>query len=109
MAIPLIPAIAATPASPALFGANAAGAAAPSAASPAGAAGFQNSLLSVVDNADAAISRSGELGQQAATGQLRNVHDYMIASAEASSTLEMTVALKNEALRAFQTVMNTPV
>jgi flagellar hook-basal body complex protein FliE len=75
----------------------------------AGAAGFENSLTSMLDNAAGAVQKAESTGQAAATGDLRNVHDYMIASAEASTMLEMTVAVKNEAIRAFQSVMNTPV
>lgn len=78
-------------------------------ANPAGAAGFENSLTSMLDNATGAVQNAEAAGKAAATGDLRNVHDYMIASAEASTMLEMTVAVKNEALRAFQSVMNTPV
>ncbi len=107
MSIPLIPSVTATSATPQLFGPGATGAA--QGANPAAGGAFEDSLLSLVDDTASSISRSGEMGQQAATGQLRNIHDYMIASAEASTMLEMTVALKNEALRAFQTVMNTPV
>lgn len=79
-------------------------------AAPAGSAdAFSNTLLNVIDQTQAAQAKSSALGVQAATGDLRNVHDYMIAATEASTMLEMTVAIKNEAVRAFQSVMNTPV
>lgn len=104
MAISAIPAFTATPATFATRGAQSAGS-----AQPAAGADFAGSLLGMIDKADSAVKSADAAGQAAATGDLRNVHDYMIASAEASTTLEMTVAVKNEAVRAFQSVMNTPV
>ena len=46
---------------------------------------------------------------QAATGDLKDVHDYMIASTEASLATEMVVTIKNKAVEAFNEIMRMPV
>ena len=46
---------------------------------------------------------------QAATGQLQDPHDYLIASTQAALTTELTVAVRNKALEAFNDIMRMPV
>jgi flagellar hook-basal body complex protein FliE len=50
-------------------------------------------------------SRSDDLAVKAATGTLTDAHDYMIASTEASLATQMTVAVRNKAVEAFQEIM----
>ena len=49
--------------------------------------------------------KADNLAVQAATGSLNDVHDYMIASSEASLATELTVAVRNKALDAFNEIM----
>lgn len=49
------------------------------------------------------------LAQQAATGDLTDVHDYMIASTQAQLATELTVAVRNRALESFQQIMSMQV
>ena len=42
---------------------------------------------------------------QAATGDLQDIHEYMIASTEAGIATELTVAVRNKAVEAMQTNM----
>jgi flagellar hook-basal body complex protein FliE len=65
------------------------------------AASLTNSLQSVQD----AQTKSDDLAVQAATGSLTDVHDYMIASTEASLATQLTVAVRNKALDAFNEIM----
>jgi flagellar hook-basal body complex protein FliE len=81
-----------------------------SAATPgAGGSSFANVLASSLDNLQGAQSKADNLAVQAATGDLKDVHDYMIASNEASLATQMTVTLKNKAVDAFNQIMGMPV
>ena len=65
--------------------------------------------MSSVEELQAKQSTSDGLAVPAATGDLRDVHDYMIAAQEASLTTEMFVTLKNKAVEAFTEIMRMPI
>lgn len=46
---------------------------------------------------------------QAATGDLQDVHDYMIAASEARLATDAVVTVKNKAVDAFNEIMRMPV
>ena len=75
----------------------------------AGDNGFASVLASSLDQLQATQSTSDGLAVQAATGDLRDVHDYMIAAQESSVASEMVVTLKNKAVEAFSEIMRMPV
>ena len=75
----------------------------------AGADGFASILAASFDKLQGAQSSADSLATQAATGDLKDVHDYMIASAEASLATEMVVTIKNKAVEAFNEIMRMPV
>jgi flagellar hook-basal body complex protein FliE len=72
-------------------------------------ADFASVLASSVDNLQATQKTADSLATQAATGDLKDVHDYMIASNEASLATEMVVTIKNKAVEAFNEIMRMPV
>ena len=72
-------------------------------------ADFASVLSSSIDSLQAAQSKADNLATQAATGDLQDVHDYMIASNEASLATEMVVAIKNQAVNAFNEIMRMQV
>ncbi len=80
-------------------------AAAPAAQDP----GFAAVLAASFDRLHATQSTADGLAAQAATGDLRDVHDYMIASTEARLATEMVVTVKNKAVEAFNDIMRMPV
>ncbi|WP_372594395.1 flagellar hook-basal body complex protein FliE [Actinotalea sp.] len=66
---------------------------------------FGASLTSSVDQLQAVQSNAKALAVEAVTGDLDDIHDYTIAAAEASTTLELTAALRNKAVEAFSEIM----
>jgi flagellar hook-basal body complex protein FliE len=103
--------------SPIGSGASALGAIArPSVAAGAGSAGpvggagdFTSAITDALSHVERTQQTADGLAQNAATGTLSDVHDYMIASTQAQLATELTVAVRNRALESFQTVMNLQV
>ena len=54
-------------------------------------------------------STSDGYAAQAATGDLQDAHDYMIASTEARLATDTVVTLKNSAVQAFTEIMRMPI
>jgi len=77
------------------------------AASTSGA-GFAN-VLSGIDNLQQLQSTTNDLAVKAVTGDLDDVHDYTIAAAESSTALELTAAVRNKAVEAFNEIMRMQV
>jgi flagellar hook-basal body complex protein FliE len=75
----------------------------------AGENGFADILTGAIENVQGAQNNADNLAVQAATGDLKDVHDYMIAAQEASLTTEMFVTLKNKAVEAFTEIMRMPI
>jgi flagellar hook-basal body complex protein FliE len=70
---------------------------------------FASMLADSLDQLQATQSNADSLATQAATGNLKDVSDYMIASNEASLATETVVTLKNQAVSAFNEIMRMPV
>jgi flagellar hook-basal body complex protein FliE len=77
---------------------------------PAGAGeSFGDLVLDGLDRLEAVQDRSDQLAVQAATGDLADIHDYTLAATEASVTAQLTVAVRNRALEAFNEIMRMPI
>lgn len=74
-----------------------------------GSDGFGAVLAGALDQLKGVQKTADSLGVQAATGDLRDVTDYMIASNEAKLTMEMVVTIKNQAVSAFSEIMRMPI
>ncbi|HEV7964300.1 MAG TPA: flagellar hook-basal body complex protein FliE [Actinoplanes sp.] len=99
MTIPGIDAIAAvTPALPALSAPGAA-------AAPAAGADFGAMLSQGLEQLQQVQGRADDLAVQAAAGTLSDPAEYMIASTQASLATQLTVAVRNKALEAFNEIM----
>jgi flagellar hook-basal body complex protein FliE len=82
--------------------------AAPSTAGPQGPA-FGDLLVDGIQGLEAMQDRSDGLRVKAATGDLNAIHDYTIAATEASVATQLTVAVRNKAVEAFQEIMRMQV
>lgn len=78
-------------------------------AKAAGSDSFSSALASGINNLQDVQSKADGLTAQAATGQLTDVHDLMIASTEASLATELTVAVRNRAVESFNEIMRMQV
>jgi flagellar hook-basal body complex protein FliE len=97
MSIPAIGAISAIATPPMVSG--------PAAPGGTGGADFAAALGKGLDSLQATQTKADDLAVKAATGSLTDVHDYMIASTEASLSTQLTVAVRNKALDAFNEIM----
>lgn len=66
---------------------------------------FGDMVLDGIDQLEALQDRRDGLAVQAATGDLNAIHDYTIAATEASVATQLTVAVRNKAIEAFQEIM----
>ncbi|GGK18228.1 flagellar hook-basal body complex protein FliE [Pilimelia terevasa] len=71
----------------------------------AGKADFASTLASSLQQVQDMQHKTSDLSVQAATGTLSDVHDYMIASAESGIATQLTSAVRNKAVEAFQEIM----
>lgn len=76
---------------------------------PAGGADFGAALSGSMGKLQELHNSTDQLAVQAATGDLKDVHNYMIASTESSLATEMTVAVRNKAVEAFTEIMRMQV
>jgi len=54
-------------------------------------------------------SKADDLAVKAATGDLTDVHDYTIAATQAAVSTDLTVAVRNQAVSAFNEIMRMPL
>jgi flagellar hook-basal body complex protein FliE len=67
------------------------------------------SVAAGIDSLQQAQSNSKSLAIAAMTGDLDDVHDYTIAAAQSATQLELTAAVRNKAVEAFQEIMRMTV
>ena len=67
--------------------------------------GFGQMVSGALETVSTQQATADKLAEQAATGQLRDPHEYMIAATEASLSTELTVAIRNKAVEAFTDIM----
>ena len=71
--------------------------------------GFGEMLAEGIEKLQGLHDQADALASRAATGDLTDVHDYMIASTQASLATELTVAVRNKAVEAFNEIMRMQV
>ncbi len=66
---------------------------------------FANVLGNAINGVQSVQANADNMATQAATGGLTNVSDYMVAAEEANIQTQLTAAVRNNALQAFQQIM----
>jgi flagellar hook-basal body complex protein FliE len=69
---------------------------------------FAAKLGGALESLQAVQGKADDLSVKAATGTLQDVHDYTIAATEASLATQLTVAVRNKAVEAFNDIMRMP-
>lgn len=70
---------------------------------------FGELLASGLENVNQTQHQADALAQAASTGDLTDLHDYMIASTQAQLTTELTVNVRNKAVEAFNDIMRMQI
>ncbi len=79
------------------------------AATSAAGGDFGNLVLDGLNRLEGLTHRSDSLAVKAATGDLQSIHDYTIAASETSTATQLTVAVRNKAIDAFNEIMRMQV
>ncbi len=84
----------------------------PAVSAPAATSGpgsFADMVVGALENLEATQDKADNLAVKAATGNLTDIHDYTIAATEATLATELTVAVRDKAVRAFESIMTMGV
>jgi flagellar hook-basal body complex protein FliE len=70
---------------------------------------FANAIGNGLEQLESLDKTASGKAVQAATGDLKDVHDYVIAATQAQVATELTTTVRNKALEAFNEVMRMPL
>ena len=74
-----------------------------------GSENFGNVISRALDGVQNLQQTTNELAVKAATGDLTDIHDYTIAAQQSSLAMDLTLAVRNKALEAYQEIMRMQV
>ena len=106
---PITAPLAGVPGIPSLDALNGVGASGVTSATGAADGGFGQVLTGQVDQLAGMHAQTSDLAVQAATGDLKDIHDYMITATQTQVATETVVALRNKGVEAFNEIMRMPV
>ena len=90
-------------------GASSAATTAPEQAAAGRSADFASSIGDGLREVEQLDRTASDKAVQAATGDLTDVHDYVIAATQAQLATELTTTVRNKALDAFNDIMRMPL
>lgn len=70
---------------------------------------FGSAVTNALESVTQKQNNADAVSQQASLGRLQDVHEFTIATTEASLATELTVAVRNRALEAYNTIMQMGV
>jgi flagellar hook-basal body complex protein FliE len=85
------------------------GATGTSGAAAARGADFAGALGNSITGLEGLDKHASSLAVQAATGDLKDVHDYVIAATEAQLAAQLTTTVRTKAVDAFNEIMRMPL
>ena len=71
--------------------------------------GFGEIFKQALGEVNAAQAESDKLTNQLVTGEVKDIHEVMIASQKASLSLQLTLQVRNKVVEAYQEVMRMQV
>jgi flagellar hook-basal body complex protein FliE len=74
-----------------------------------GDGGFANAVTKALDSLDQSQKATDSLARAAATGDLQRIEDLMVAANETQLATQLTVAVRNRAVEAFNDIMRMQV
>src|SRR5947199_10624025 len=81
----------------------------PSAGEPQGGKSFGQFLTDAIGDVNALQHKAGDTVQRFATGERMDVHQVMIALEQASTSLALTMQVRNKLVEAYQDISKTQV
>lgn len=76
---------------------------------PATGNGFADTLKGFISDVNEMQVTQNEKTMQFATGEIKDVHEVMAATEEASISLQLLLEIRNKAVDAYKELMRTPV
>jgi flagellar hook-basal body complex protein FliE len=67
--------------------------------------GFKDKIVGAIEDLQGLHSTADALAVEAATGDLADVHEYTIAATQAELATQLTVAVRDRAVEAFNDIM----
>jgi len=81
----------------------------PDAATGSSGTGFGGALMQALNGVQQTQNTADQMAQLASTGDLANIHDLTIATSEAELATQLTTAVRDKAVAAFNAIMSMPV
>lgn len=73
------------------------------------APGFGDMLTQAIEKASQLEATAQQGGMQLAAGEATDIHQVMLATEKAELALQLTLAVRNKVLEAYQEIMRMPV
>ena len=74
-----------------------------------GGADFGSAVSKALDDLQTSQTKTDALARDAATGKLTNIEDYLMSATETQLATQLTVAVRNKAVEAFNEIMRMQV
>ena len=69
----------------------------------------RSAFASGLEQVQGSLDQADALSQQLASGELTDLHEYMAAATKASLAVELTVAIRDKAVEAYQEIMRMQI